>query len=66
MKKQYIEPSTAVYTFSVAHIVAESVAEMTGDESPAEPKTDEEREGLGGGDGDARFGGGTSIWDNAW
>lgn len=66
MKKQYIEPSVAIFIFQSVRMVAESVAEMTGDESPAEQKTDDEREGLGGGDNDARFGGGTSIWDNAW
>lgn len=65
MKKQYIEPSTAVYTFSITNLFMEgSTAEMT--ESPAEKKTDEEREDNGFGDNDARFGGGTSIWDNAW
>ncbi len=66
MKKQYIEPSTAVYTFSITNLFMEgSTAKMTGDESPAETKTDEEREDNGFGDNDARFGGG-NIWDNAW
>ncbi len=65
MKKQYIEPSTAVYTFSVAHIVAESYTSIS--EDSASQRTDTERDENGGGDGDARnVVGNHSIWDNAW
>ena len=63
MKKQYIKPSSAVYTFTITHMVAES-ARKTDD--PA----DEGFDGGGEGNTDARedniFNNNHSIWDNAW
>lgn len=67
MKKQYIEPSTAIFTFNSIHIVAQSSADITDDNNPASQLTDDERVDLGGGDNDARGGFGShSIWDNVW
>lgn len=70
MKKQYIEPTTAIYTVSITNMVAGIGSTATKTEESAEALediTEEQRELLyGGGDTDARNGGGTSIWDNAW
>lgn len=66
MKKQYIEPSIAIFTFNSVRMVATSSTGITGDSDPASQRTDDEREEHGGGDNDARNGGGFSIWDNAW
>ena len=63
MKKQYIEPSTAVYTFKSIHMVATSSTEISGEAT-------EEYYGGGDGNNDTRedniFNNGGNIWDNAW
>ena len=68
MKKQYIEPSAAVFIFQSVHMVAESSTGITDDSDPATSLSEDRREELGGGDNDARggFGNNQSIWDNAW
>ncbi|MBO4661099.1 MAG: hypothetical protein J5630_00140 [Bacteroidaceae bacterium] len=63
MKKQYIEPSTAIFTFNSIHMVAQSSADISGDASG------EYTGGDGGGNNDSRediFSDNRSIWDNAW
>ncbi len=70
MKKQYIKKTVAIYTVSITNMVAGigSTAKKTEDSAEnLENISEEERELLyGGGDTDARNGGGGSIWDNAW
>ena len=66
MKKQYIEPTTAIYTVSITNMVAGIGSTATKTEDPA----DEGFDGGGGGNTDARednnTSNGYSIWDNAW
>ena len=66
MKKQYIKPSIAIFTFNSVRMVATSSTGITDDNDPATSLTEEQREELGGGDNDARNGSGYSVWDNIW
>ena len=64
MKKQYIKPSIAIFTFNSVRMVAASAADISGDAS------EEYTGGDGDGNNDSReyntFENSHSIWDNIW